>query len=108
MHAEENRVLSKHGPFQSDCIHKNCITGSDEHQENMEQMALDVSCCLRRASFGGKPLHCYRGIKNSDYIFDDEQSLHTFLSLSEDKKEVYPKTTYKPQHNNLFDHETYI
>ena len=53
VHAEENRVLSKHGPFKCDCIHKNVITGSDQHRENMEEMATEVTHCLRRASFGG-------------------------------------------------------
>ena len=69
----------------------------------MEHMATEVSHCLRRASFGGKALYSYRGIKNTDYIFDDEESLHTFLSLGEEKKEDYPCGIYKPKQNKLFD-----
>ena len=54
VHAEEHRVLSKHG---ADCVQQNVTTGSDEHRENMEHMATEVSHCLHRASFGGKPLY---------------------------------------------------
>ena len=28
VHAEENRVLSKHRPFKSNCVHPNATTGS--------------------------------------------------------------------------------
>ena len=42
VHAEENRVLSKHGPFHSKPIHKNASVGSNEHMENMESVAEEV------------------------------------------------------------------
>ena len=103
VYAEENKVLSKHGPFRGDCVHPNVVTGSDEHRENMEHMATEISHCLRRASFGGNPLHTYRGIKNSDYLFDDEETLHTFLSLSEDRKQDYPCGVYKVKQCTLID-----
>ena len=51
VHAEENRVLSKYGPFRNDCVHKNVIPGSKEHKENMEYMANEVRHCLLQASF---------------------------------------------------------
>ena len=34
--AEENRVVSKHGPFKSDSIYPNATAGSNEHQQNTE------------------------------------------------------------------------
>lgn len=36
VHAEENRVLSSHGPFSNHEIHDNPVT---EHRENTEYMA---------------------------------------------------------------------
>ena len=48
------------------------MTGSDEHRENIEHMADEVSKCLQTATFGGKLLQCYRGIKPKDFLFDDE------------------------------------
>lgn len=39
VHAEENRVLSKHGSFSSHAVHKNSVIGSENHQKNMEHMA---------------------------------------------------------------------
>lgn len=50
------------------------ITVSDQHRENMEHMATEVSHCLHCAVFGGNSLHSYRGINN---IFDDEDTLKT-------------------------------
>ena len=92
VHAEENRVLSKHGPFSSHEVHQSQAAGSNEHRENMEHMADSVSRCLQEATFGGKPLLCYRGIKCKDFLFDDEDSLTTFLSLSEQGKEEFTKS----------------
>ena len=66
VHAEENSVLSKHGPFCSQQLHKNPETCSEKHKQNMELMANEVTKCLRTASFGGKSLLCYRGIKRKD------------------------------------------
>lgn len=56
VHAEENRVLSKHGPFSSKPIHDHAIPGSKEHVENMESVAEGVRRCIIQGSFGGKPL----------------------------------------------------
>lgn len=41
-------------------------------------------------------------IKTPD-IFDNEDTLHTFLNLTEDKKEEFPCEVYKPKHNELFE-----
>ena len=80
-HAEENRVLSAHGPFKSNTIHKQATAGSSEHHENMEAMAEEVRKCLNQATFGGNPLLCYRGIKPDQVVFNDEHTLKTSLLL---------------------------
>ena len=67
------------------------------HRENMEHICEEVQKCLEQASFSGKPLQCYRGIKTKD-LFDDEKT----LALSEDGKEGFPTATYSPQHKHLF------
>lgn len=48
VHAEENRVLSKHGPFSSKGIHSQASPGTVEHAENMEHMANEVRKCLNQ------------------------------------------------------------
>ena len=75
VHAEENRVLSKHGPFDSKPLHKQATAGSKEHAENMESVAEEVRKCIVQGSFGGHPLQCYRGVKQSEYVFNDEKEL---------------------------------
>ena len=54
----------------------------------MEHMAGEVSKCIGTATYGGKSSLCYRGIKSEDYLFDDEDCLSKFLSLSEQSKEA--------------------
>ncbi len=51
-------------------------------------MADDVDCLLT-ATFGQKPLLCNRVMKCKDFIFDDENSLQTFLTLSELGKQKF-------------------
>lgn len=92
VHAEENRVLSTHGPFTSKGIHKNPVVGSVEHKENMEHMAEEVKKCLQTATFGGMPLECHRGLKCDKFLFNDESKLKTFLSLSEEGKTLFDET----------------
>ena len=53
-------------------------------------LAEEVSKCLQTATFGGKPLLCSRGIKQQDFLFDDEKHLTEFLSLTEQGKEEFP------------------
>ena len=55
----------------------------------MESMATEVKKCIGTATFGKKVLLCQRGIKQHQYLFNDEESLHTFLSLSEHNKQQY-------------------
>ena len=54
VHAEENRVLTKHGPFNSHGVHANVSVGSTEHRENMEHMAKEVIECIQTGRFGKK------------------------------------------------------
>ena len=89
VHAEENRVLSKHGPFDSKPLHKQATAGSKEHAENMESVAEEVRKCIVQGSFGGHPLQCYRGVKQSEYVFNDEKELQNYLSNKEGKLDFH-------------------
>ena len=62
VHAQENQVLSAHGPFQGQSLYKNPRVGSSEHRANMEAMAGEIQKCIESASFGGKQLICRRGL----------------------------------------------
>jgi hypothetical protein len=103
VHAAENLALSRHGAFNSKKIHRNPEIGSDEHLENMEQMASDVKDCISQAQFAGRFLQCFRGI-NKNGVFDDEKKLKEFLSLSEERKEECT-WAYRPRsgRNPLFE-----
>ena len=46
MHAQENLVLSRHGPFSSKILHENATPFGKEHEENMESMATEVKNIL--------------------------------------------------------------
>ena len=94
VHAEENRVLAKHGPFSSKAIHQHVSTGGKEHIENMENMAEKVRKCINQASFGGKQMMCYRGVKPEDSVFTDDKALQTFLSLNEEEKQQFSPSQY--------------
>ena len=59
-HVEENRVLSKQGPFQSKPIHEHATPGSKEHRENMEHVAVEMKACIKEGSFGRRSLMCFR------------------------------------------------
>lgn len=100
VHSEENRVLSKHGPFNSHAIHQIAEIGSSTHKENMEHMAGEVCKCISTGRFGGKSMKCYRGIEPKHFLFDDEDRLNTFLSLSEEGKGEFADT-YKVKNGDL-------
>lgn len=53
----------------------------------MEQMAAAVNSCLKGASFGGRYIDVYRGLRENQWIFHDTP-LKTFLSMAEYSKEV--------------------
>ena len=103
VHAEENRVLSKHGPFKSNSLHRHCAPGSSEHRKNMEYMCEQASRCLQQAFFGGKSLLCHRGITADDFIFSDVENLQTFLGLSKDYKPSYKNRQYSANNNPLLE-----
>ena len=86
VHALENQVLSAHGPFKGQSLHKNPRVGSAKHKENMEAMVDEIQQCIERASFGGKPIICRRGLKADEFVFSDEDQLKNFLSLNEEQK----------------------
>ena len=49
----------------------------------MEKMAGDVIDCLKWVKFGGKFIEVYRGLKEDNWILNDEADVKKFLSLSE-------------------------
>jgi hypothetical protein len=104
VHAAENLALSRHGSFNTKKIHSDPEVGSKEHAENMEEMALDVKDCISEARFAGRFLQCFRGISNNNGVFDDENKLKEFLSLSEERKEECT-WTYKAESisNSIFE-----
>ena len=103
VHAEENRVLSKHGPFNSTVAYPIASPGSKEHHINMERMADDVRQCISHGSFGSKPLLAYRGIKLEDFVFTDEKVLQTFLSLNEEGKMQFALSKYAATAGEILD-----
>ena len=94
VHAKENEIFSKHGPFKSNLKHEFAKTDSKEHLENMEEMAKEVISCLSEARYGGEKLVASRGITNDEFVFDDEEELKTFLSLSEGNSFFHLKFLY--------------
>ena len=54
-----------------------------------------------QGSFGGHPLQCYRGVKQSDYVFNDEKELQNFLSLNKEGKLYFSPSTYSVQDGNV-------
>ena len=91
VHAEENRVLSSHGPFSSKSVHAVADAGTEYHMANMESMAEEIRKCLLQSSFGGRQLMAFRGVKEEQWVFSDQDELENFLSLSEEaKKHFYP------------------
>ncbi len=102
VHAEENRVLSAHGPFISTPIHQTHKPGTREHKDNMNKVAEEMKHCLGQATFGSKPLLCYRGLSPEEYIFSDETQLKNFLALTEDHKYTFPDPSYTPNHTQLW------
>ena len=53
------------------------------HHKNREVMAKELADCLPQGTFGGKPLSSLGGVKDDEYIFDDESNMREFLALSE-------------------------
>ena len=108
VHAEENRVLSKHGPFSSKVPHTQVTPGTLEHRENMENMAEEVRKCVSEGSFGTAPLLAFRGIKCDEFVFDDQEELQTFLDLNEDGKEEFSPNRYSDKQGKIIETLSYI
>uniref|UniRef100_A0A7M5UG45 Uncharacterized protein n=1 Tax=Clytia hemisphaerica TaxID=252671 RepID=A0A7M5UG45_9CNID len=100
VHSQENLALSRHGKFSSTMVHSKKENGSVEHKENMEAMAQEVIKCISSANFGGSSITCQRGIEDNEQLFNDEEDLKTFLSLSESRKEAFARN-YKPSNGEL-------
>ena len=94
VHAEENRVLSSHGPFSSTSVHPVADAGTQKHRMNMESMAEEVRRCLTQGSFGGRQIMAFRGVKEDQFIFNDREQLENFLSLSEEGKKHFTPFSY--------------
>ena len=101
-HAAANEVLSRHGAFSSSLIHENATTGSNEHRENMEEMAKNVQNCLSQARFGGHFIKAVRGVIENEQIFNDERELKQFLALNEERKSECT-WTYTAAQNQAFE-----
>lgn len=101
VHPQANKVLPAHGSFSSHEKHPDVRgPGTPEHLENMEQMAAAVNTCLKGASFGGRYIDVYRGLKENQWIFHDDTQLKTFLSMAEFSKEV-SGMSYKARDTSL-------
>ena len=84
--------------FSSKLLYPSASPGSKEHKANMEHMTEKIRTCIFGGSFGSRPLHAYRGVKRTDFIFTDEEQLQTFLELNEEGKMQFfqAKYTAKP------------
>ena len=72
-----------------------------EHKQAMEGMAEQVREVFSHAKFGGQPILCVRGqVGRENFIFDDEEEMHTFLALTEQRKLECP-LAYKTRRNAL-------
>jgi len=87
-------VLSKRGPFSNKLLYPHASPGSKEHKANMEHMTEKIRACIIGGSFGSKPLHAYRGVKFSDFIFTDKEQLQMFLELNEEGKVQFSQVNY--------------
>lgn len=63
-------------------------------------MTNDLISCIGNGSYSEQPITTRRGIKDEEYIYDDEERLRSFLSLSEDAKQEC-EWTYETKDNAL-------
>lgn len=83
MHTLEEKALAKHEPFEKVTQEPNTA----EHRQAMEEMADEVREVFSHARFGCEPILCVRGpIGKENFIFNDEDDLHAFLALTEQRK----------------------
>ncbi|XP_066915452.1 uncharacterized protein [Clytia hemisphaerica] len=86
VHTKENLCLYAHGPFDTKTVHQNFKVGDEKHKANMEAMATEVVNCISQGKYSDHPISTFRGIKDEEYVFDDEEKLRQFLLLSEEGK----------------------
>ena len=96
VHASEEKVLAKHGPFKTPKYDPH----TEEHKGEMEEMAEEVRISFGQGKFAGNPILCVRGLKGEDYVFDDEEEMHNFLAMNEQRKVEYPHT-YEVKKNKI-------
>ena len=96
VHASEEKVLAKHGPFKTPKYDPH----TEEHKGEMEEMAEEVHIVFGQAKFAGNPILCMRGLKGEDYVFDDEEEMHNFLAINEQRKVECPHT-YEVKKNKI-------
>ena len=83
VHAARTKELEKHGPFPI----PNLNVDSDEHKKKMEEMREDVEDVLKQARFGGEFTTVTKRVGGEDnFVFDNMTNLHSFLSMTEDRK----------------------
>ena len=96
VHASEEKVLAKHGPFKTPKHNPH----TEEHKREMEEMAEEVRIVFGQAKFARNPILCVRGLKGEDYVFDDEEEMHNFLAMNEQRKVECPHS-YEVKKNKI-------
>ena len=96
VHAPEEKVLAKHGPFKTPKYDPH----TEEHKGEMEEMAEEVRIVFGQGKFAGNPILCVRVLKGEDYVFDDEEEMHNFLAMNEQQK-VECLHTYDVKKNKI-------
>ena len=67
----------------------------------MEKMCELVENCLQQGIFDGSPLEVFHGVKQNSFLFNDEEQSKSFLSLSEERKNMCD-WNYKINKSSLF------
>lgn len=88
VHTSKEREFGKQGPF----VRVTKEPNTPEHKQAREGMAEQVCEVFSHAKFGGEPILCMRGqVGRENFIFDDEEEMHTFLALTEQRKLECPQ-----------------
>ena len=104
VHAKENHVLSKHGPFCSTPIHKNMTVGSKEHAENMKSSSGHEKMYYSGFIWRQTTALLERNPKPQNLsLMINSLQMQDFLSLNEEGKHHFPRPTYSPSRGEIFD-----
>lgn len=69
-------------------------------KENKTALAEDIEKCLSSGVFyHDKPLEAFKGLSNTEFVFDDESQLRQFLSLSDARKAEWKETSISAKTN---------